>query len=72
MTDNEKSYTEKVQQLNEILSKLDDSAIPIDELAVSAKKGAELIIDLQGQLKKVETEVQNAFELLDGAFDRVG
>lgn len=66
----DKSYERKVEELDSILRKLDDSEIPIDELGEKAKTGAKLIIELQQQLKSVETEVQDAFKILDESFEK--
>ena len=66
----DKSYEHKVEELDSILRKLDDSEIPIDELGAKAKTGAQLIIELQQQLKSVETEVQDAFKMLDESFEK--
>jgi exodeoxyribonuclease VII small subunit len=66
----DKSYEDKVEELDSILRKLDDSEIPIDELGAKAKTGAQLIIELQQQLKSVETEVQDAFKMLDESFEK--
>ena len=63
-------YEHKVEELDSILRKLDDSEIPIDELGAKAKTGAQLIIELQKQLKSVETEVQDAFKMLDESFEK--
>ena len=35
-----------------------------------AQIGAQLIVELQHQLKSVETEVQDAFKILDESFDK--
>ena len=64
------TYEQKVEELDNILRKLDDSEIPIDELGNKARIGAQLIIELQQQLKSVETEVQDAFKILDESFDK--
>ena len=66
----DQSYEHKVEELDTILRKLDDSEIPIDELGAKAKTGAQLIIELQQQLKSVETEVQDAFKMLDESFEK--
>jgi exodeoxyribonuclease VII small subunit len=66
----EKTYEQKVEDLDIILRKLDDSEIPIDELGEKARIGAQLIVELQHQLKSVETEVQDAFKILDESFDK--
>jgi len=64
------TYEQKVRELDSILRKLDESEIPIDELGEKVKIGAQLIIELQQQLKSVETEVQDAFKVLDESFDK--
>jgi|GEM_PF-610782 len=64
------TYEQKVKELDDILRKLDESEIPIDELGEKVKIGAQLIIELQRQLKSVETEVQDAFKILDDSFDK--
>jgi exodeoxyribonuclease VII small subunit len=66
----EKTYEQKVEDLDRILRKLDDSEIPIDELGERPRIGAQLIVELQHQLKSVETEVQDAFKILDESFDK--
>lgn len=65
-----KTYEQKIEELDDILKKLDDSEIPIDELGAKARTGAQLIVELQQQLKSVETEVQDAFKILDESFDK--
>ena len=65
-----KTYEQKVEALDCILKKLDDSEIPIDELGEKARTGAQLIVELQQQLKSVETEVQDAFKILDESFEK--
>ncbi len=65
-----KTYEQKVEELDSILRKLDDSEIPIDELGKKAKVGALLIVELQQKLKSVETEVQDAFKILDESFEK--
>jgi exodeoxyribonuclease VII small subunit len=62
------TYEQKVQRLDEILNRLDNSETPIDKLAEDVKLGAKLIKDLDKKLKQVETEVRDAFkELEDGS-----
>jgi exodeoxyribonuclease VII small subunit len=70
MTDNQDnlsklSYEEKVEKLDEILTRLDNSETPIDKLAEDVKLGARLIKDLDKKLKQVETEVRDAFKELE-------
>ena len=59
------SYEQKSEKLDEILNRLDRSETPIDELAEDVKLGAKLIKELDKKLKKVETEVKDAFKELE-------
>ena len=59
------TYEQKSEKLDEILSRLDRSETPIDELAEDVKLGAKLIKELDKKLRKVETEVKDAFKELD-------
>ena len=52
MADKEMTYEEKVQKLDEILTRLDNSETPIDNLSEDVKLGAKLIKELS---KKTET-----------------
>ncbi len=65
MTESEQTYEEKVEQLEQILERLDDSKTPIDELAEDVKRGAALIRELDGKLREVEAQVVDAFAELD-------
>jgi exodeoxyribonuclease VII small subunit len=62
MAENELTYEQKVQKLDEILTRLDNSETPIDKLAEDVKVGAKLIKELTSKLKQVEMEVRNAFK----------
>ena len=65
-TDIEKlTYEQKVEKLDELLTRLDNSETPIDKLAEDVKLGARLIKELDRKLKQVETEVRDAFKELD-------
>ena len=61
----ELTYEEKVQKLDEILTRLDNSETPIDKLSEDVKLGAKLIKELSQKLKQVEMEVRNAFKELE-------
>ncbi len=65
MSDTEPTYEQKVEKLDEILTRLDDSETPIDKLAEDVKEGARIIKDLGKKLKQVEAEVLDAFKELD-------
>ena len=59
------TYEQKVEMLDAILTRLDNSETPIDKLAEDVKLGARLIKELDKKLKQVETEVRDAFKELD-------
>ena len=59
------TYEQKVEKLDEILTRLDNSETPIDKLAEDVKLGARLIKELDKKLKQVETEVKDAFKELE-------
>jgi exodeoxyribonuclease VII small subunit len=59
------TYEQKVEKLDEILTRLDNSETPIDKLAEDVKLGAKLIKELNKKLKQVETEVRDAFKELE-------
>ena len=63
--DDNLTYEQKVEKLDEILARLDNSETPIDKLAEDVKQGARLIKELDKKLKQVETEVRDAFKELD-------
>lgn len=61
----ELTYEQKVEKLDEILTRLDNSETPIDKLAEDVKEGTRLIKELDKKLKQVETEVLDAFKELE-------
>lgn len=61
----EPTYEQKVEKLDEILTKLDNSETPIDKLAEDVKEGTRLIRELDKKLKQVETEVLDAFKEME-------
>ncbi len=58
------SYEDKVDLLDAILQRLDNSETPIDELAKDVKLGTRLIKELKAKLAEVETDVRDAFKEL--------
>ncbi len=61
----ELTYEQKTEKLDKILTRLDNSETPIDQLAKDVKEGTKLIKELAQKLKNVETEVRDAFKELD-------
>ena len=63
--ENAQTYEQKVEELDEILLRLDNSSTPIDELARDVKRGATIIKELDHKLKSVEKEVLDAFKEME-------
>ena len=59
------SYEQKVERLEQILTRLDDSDTPIDELAADLKLGAELVKQLFSKLREVNGEVLDVLKELE-------
>ncbi len=59
------TYEQKEQRLDEILSRLDNSETPMDQLAAEAKEAAQLIMSMQATLKATKTEITNVFAEMD-------
>jgi exodeoxyribonuclease VII small subunit len=65
MSEQTLSYEEKAERLNDILTRLDNSETPIDDLARDVKEGVRLIREMSETLRKVEVEVKDAFRELE-------
>ena len=61
------TYEAKAERLEQILTRLDDSETPIDELAQDIKQGARLIREMSEKLHEVESEVVDAFQELEAS-----
>ena len=59
------SYEAKVDLLDEIIRRMDNSEALIDDLANDVKLGTRLIKELKAKLVEVETEVTDAFKDLE-------
>jgi exodeoxyribonuclease VII small subunit len=59
------TYEQKVSKLDDILSKLDNSEIPIDALADNVKEGALLIKSLSKKLNQVEIQIKDIFQEME-------
>lgn len=58
-------YEAKVDLLDEIIQRMDNSEASIDDLATDVKLGTRLIKELKAKLAEVETEVTDAFKDLE-------
>ncbi len=55
---NEISYTDALNELNEISHAIDNESIPLDELAAKVKRASELIAICRAKLRSTEDEVK--------------
>ncbi|MBO6117706.1 MAG: exodeoxyribonuclease VII small subunit [Bacteroidales bacterium] len=58
MEDTNITYTQAYQQLQELVEKMENSQIQVDELSENIKKAGELIAICKNKLKTVETDVE--------------
>ena len=52
------SYTDALNELNEISHAIDNESIPLDELATKVKRASELITICRAKLRSTEDEVK--------------
>jgi exodeoxyribonuclease VII small subunit len=52
------SYTDALNELNEISHAIDNESIPLDELAAKVKRASELIAICRAKLRSTEDEVK--------------
>lgn len=52
------SYTDALNELNEISHAIDDESIPLDKLATKVKRASELIAICRAKLRSTEDEVK--------------
>jgi exodeoxyribonuclease VII small subunit len=52
------SYTDALNELNEISHAIDNESIPLDELAAKVKRASELITICRAKLRSTEDEVK--------------
>jgi exodeoxyribonuclease VII small subunit len=52
------TYTDALNELNEISHAIDDESIPLDELAKKVKRASELIAICRAKLRSTEEEVK--------------
>lgn len=59
------TYEQKEKRLDEILSRLDKSETPMDELAPEVREAAALIMSMQATLKATKAEVTKVFSEME-------
>lgn len=59
-------YDEAIAELEEILEAIEDSELPIDELAPRIERAAALLVQCRGLLRATEARVEEALAALAG------
>jgi len=65
-------YEKAMEELNEILTNIDNQDIKIDDLVNQVKRGAELIKLCKKKLMDTEMDVNTVLEELESSFKEVG
>jgi exodeoxyribonuclease VII small subunit len=64
MTKKPFSYQEAVQEIEEIIVKLENEEIELDLLSENVKKASELILKCKGSLKTCEAEIEKIIKTI--------
>ena len=64
MTKKPFSYQEAVQEIEEIIIKLENEEIELDMLSENVKKASELILKCKGSLKNCEVEIEKIIKTI--------
>lgn len=65
MADKKIKYEDAILELEEIVDKIENANISVDELSVKVKRASELIIVCKDILHKTDKEVQKILEGID-------
>lgn len=60
------TYTQAVERLEEIMNKVQNGGMDVDNLAVALKEASALVQFCRGKLYKVDEEVKQLLEGMDG------
>ncbi len=66
MTKKDLTYNEAVQKIEEILNKLENDELSIDELTNNIRLASELMKFCKNKLRETEIEVERILENIDG------
>ncbi len=69
MNTKEMTYSQAVEELQEILDRLDEGDIPVDELHASVERAIELLRFCHRQLHTIDESVRKSLEKLDQMAD---
>lgn len=56
-------FEKELNRLNEIVNRIQDDALPLDESLKLYEEGNKIIVLLEGELKKAEEKVENIVEI---------
>lgn len=59
------SYTEAIDEIEDIMHKLENEKIDLDELSKNVKRASELISLCKGKLKTTENEIDKIIEKIN-------
>jgi exodeoxyribonuclease VII small subunit len=62
---NQPSYTDALNELNEIAKAIDNESIPLDELSAKVKRASELIAFCKKRLRETEDDVKKILSDFD-------
>lgn len=65
MASKEKSYTESVKELEEILSRIESGDLDVDVLAKEVKRASELIKSCKEKLYKTDEEIKKILDKIE-------
>ena len=66
------TYEQKEKRLDEILTRLDRSETPMDQLAAEAKEAAQLIMSMQTTLRAAKLDVTQIFADMEKQKEALG
>ncbi len=65
MTKKKLNYSEAVEEINEILSKIENDSPDVDEITGMVNRALDLIKQCQKKLRDTETKINSSFEEYD-------
>ena len=65
MEENKLTYKEAMAEMEEIVAKLEDNQLDVDELSANVKRVSELIVFCKSKLHDTEEEVEKILKTID-------
>ena len=60
------TYKSALEELTDLVEKLENEEIPVDELALQVKRAADLIAFCQAKLSETDAEVKKILDRMEG------